>query len=437
MDGIFAQAGIVRATTVDEMFGWANALANMPAPQGRRVAVLTHSGGPATSMADAIERIGLEMPEFSPPLQAKIRPFVAPTASAKNPVDLTFDLGNEGFTKRIPEVLFASDEVDAVLIHGMFDTGFALEVHKLVGGPAGVPEEDFVKPFMYDLEPLLQMPGNSGKPLVASNFLRVDHAAETFRDRGVPLFRTPEAAVRGLHALVQYGRLRERLSGAVEEHAEAPQGPRLESGVMNEFAAKRLLAAHGVPTANERLVETLDDALAAAAAIGFPVALKGLPAGVARKTEAGLVYLNLRNKSGLQAAWKKIEKAAPGCPRLVAEMLAGSRELVVGMTRFPGFGPCVMLGVGGLFTETIRDTAFRAAPVGLADALSMLESLRLKKLYGPVRGLPPVDAELLARIIQAVGKLALAHPEIAEIDINPLIVVDGRPVAADALIVVE
>ncbi len=209
-DGVCAQAGIVRAATVDEMFGWAHALANMPLPRGRRLAILTHSGGPATSMADTCERRGLEVPEFSAELQARIRPFIEPTASAKNPVDLTFIMGGDNFVDKIPEILFASDEVDGVLIHGMMDTGFAAEMHTVASHVFTISREDFLKPMEFDLAPLLALPTRYGKPLVASNFLREDHAAQTFRDHGIPLFRTPEAAVKAMAALVRAGEVQRR-----------------------------------------------------------------------------------------------------------------------------------------------------------------------------------------------------------------------------------
>jgi acetyltransferase len=207
-DGVCAQAGIVRASTVAEMFGWGNALANMPLPRGRRVAILTHSGGPATSMADACERVGLEMPEFSAELQAKIRVYLEATASAKNPVDLTFTMAHEGFIEKIPEILFASDEVDAVLVHGMMDTGFAMEMYKVAGQMIALEQEDFIAPMRFNLGPLLEMPSRYGKPLVASNFLREDHGAQSFRDAGIPLFRSPEAAAKAMAALVRAGEFR-------------------------------------------------------------------------------------------------------------------------------------------------------------------------------------------------------------------------------------
>lgn len=437
-NGIFEQAGVMRAATVTEMFDWGHALANMPAPKGRRMAIITHSGGPATSMADTCEKLGLTIPELSEELQGKIRPHIEPTASAKNPVDLTFTMESDGFIQHIPEMIFASDEVDGILMHGVMDTGFADMFFDHIKKLVAIDHETLLSTLRMDLSKLLALPQQYEKPLVASTFLfTTDHAAQTFRANSTPLYTSPEAAVKAMAALARFGEIRQR---PVEDFpAEIVDDParRLPAGVMDEFAAKRLLAEYGVPIADEELTHSLDETLAAADRLGYPVVLKGLPPNVAHKTEAGLVHLGLADASALQRAWDAVEAVAPDCPRLVARMMNGQRELVVGMTRFPGFGPCVMLGIGGVFTEAIKDVSFRCAPVGDHDAATMPDSLRLKNLFGELRGLPAVDREALARIIQGVGCLTLEHPEIAEIDINPLIVVKGWPVAVDALIVVK
>lgn len=437
-DGIFEQAGIIRASTVEEMFGWGNTLANMPPPKGRNIAILTHSGGPATSMADACEKHGLNLPIFSESLQDKIRPFIELMASARNPVDLTFSMDHENFVIKIPEILFGSDEVDAVLIHGMMDTGFAEMMYETVKNNTDIAKDDFLKMFTFKLDPLMALPKKSGKPLVASNFLRRDHAAQTFKDSGIPLFRTPESAAAAMAVLMRYGEIKKRLAKQKE-----PAGPVSKSdfvfnpGVMDEYSAKKVLAKFGVPIAKQTLAQTLGAALAFAVKTGYPVVLKGLPEGFAHKSDSGLVHLDLRNDDALCTAWETIQKIAPGCSCVVARMVPPERELVVGMKRFAGFGPCVMLGIGGIFTEAIQDAVFRMAPVSKTEAIRMADSLRLKKLLAPQRGLPGVDMEKVAEIIMAVGDLALSHPEISEIDINPIMIEDGSPVAVDALIVVD
>lgn len=442
--GVFEQAGIIRASTIEDLYGWGHAFASMPSPRGDRMAILTHSGGPATSMADACERAGLKVPVFSDALQAKIRALIEPTGSARNPVDLTFSRDYHTFVLRLPEILFASDEVDGVLMHGVMDTGFAKHFYDLVSDKVSLTKEEFVEASEFDLTRLLELPTESGKPLVAANFLSDDHAAGVFRDNDIPLFKGPERAVEAMGALFRYGKARRAAGGGTapaDETAEAVAAGVSESitaaeGVLDEYESMKLLERYGVPVALERRVAEMEEALAAAREIGYPVVLKGLAPGVAHKTEAGLVHADVRSDSELEAAWHAIEENAPGCARIVAAMLAGSRELVVGMARFPGFGACVMLGIGGLFTEAIRDVTFRCAPVTIEEAMAMPDSLGLRNLFDARRGEAEVDRAVLARTIRSVGRLALEHPEIAEIDINPLIVTkDGNPVAADALVV--
>ena len=172
--------------------------------------------------------------------------------------------------------------------------------------------------------------------------------------------------------------------------------------------------------------------------IGYPVALKACSWEIMHKSGKGLIALNIQNAAQLQKAFAGIQKAAAAAvPVLVQEMLTGNRELLAGMTRFAGFGPCVVFGMGGIFTEVYRDTTIRLAPLSAFDVREMFAEVRAGKLLGDFRGLPPVQTDVLTRIIQVVGDIALLHPEIAEIDLNPIIVSGDRPVVADALIVLK
>jgi acetyl-CoA synthetase (ADP-forming) len=208
------------------------------------------------------------------------------------------------------------------------------------------------------------------------------------------------------------------------------------SASLAEFEAKQLLAQYGIPVTREKEVSGLQDALRAAAEIGYPVALKGSGEGLLHKTEKGLVRLDLKNERDVQEAYTVLT-GAPGVANvLVQEMIKGQRELVAGLTRDPQFGPCVMFGLGGIFTEVLKDVAFRVAPLNRREARQMMEDLRGREILGAVRGMPPVDREALAGILIALGKIGLENPAVREIDINPLTVQpDGRPIAVDALIV--
>jgi succinyl-CoA synthetase beta subunit len=207
---------------------------------------------------------------------------------------------------------------------------------------------------------------------------------------------------------------------------------------LTEFEAKRFLSGYGVPVTPEQAVDSLEAALAAAEEIGYPVALKGSGEKLLHKTELGLVKLGLKNDSALREAYDQLAAAAqvPLKEMLVQQMVAGDRELVAGLVRDPQFGPSVLFGLGGIYTEALEDVAFRVAPLSRWDAFQMMDELRGRKLLDAFRGMPPVDREALANILITLGKIGLENPALREIDINPLkIRPDGQPIAVDALII--
>ena len=204
---------------------------------------------------------------------------------------------------------------------------------------------------------------------------------------------------------------------------------------LTEHAAKQFLAGYGIPVPRETLARDPDAAVAAAARLGFPVVLKASGTTVQHKTEVGGVALNLRGAEDVRREGRRLA-ALPGCDGLlVAEMVRGSRELVCGLIRDPQLGPCVMFGLGGILTEVLADAVFRLAPLSRLEALEMLQEIRAAKLLGAFRGEAPANPEALAAILVALGKIGERHPEIREIDLNPIIIrSDGSPVAVDALI---
>jgi acetate---CoA ligase (ADP-forming) subunit beta len=215
---------------------------------------------------------------------------------------------------------------------------------------------------------------------------------------------------------------------------------------LSEHESKRLLADFGLPLGAERLVATPEAAVAAAEELGYPVAAKLCGDHVAHKTERGLVRLGLRDGDALRAASAELlaaarpEDAATGV--LVAPMVAGLRELIAGLHEDPQFGPCVMLGVGGVFAEALADVAFRLVPVSAVDAEEMLDELHHQALLGAFRGEPPVDRDALVAVARGLSALAEARPDVESVDLNPLVVLGagpdaGRPVAVDALVVLR
>ncbi|MEC7488732.1 MAG: acetate--CoA ligase family protein [Pseudomonadota bacterium] len=210
------------------------------------------------------------------------------------------------------------------------------------------------------------------------------------------------------------------------------------SKTLSEYDSKRVLAAYGVPITRERLVSNVGTARDAARRIGYPVVLKGCAAEMMHKTDAGLVAVGLSSPKDLTLAFKVLSERAGSNfdgAFLVQEMVKGDRELMIGMTRDEQFGPSVMFGLGGIFTEILEDVSFRLAPLRMTDAGEMMSEIKASKILNEMRGLPKVDRRILARAIIGVGRAAVDNPEIAEIDINPLIVAGSKPLAVDGLIV--
>ena len=207
---------------------------------------------------------------------------------------------------------------------------------------------------------------------------------------------------------------------------------------LSEADSKQLLAEHGVPVLDERLATTPDEAGHAATEIGFPVVAKLCGASIAHKTERGLVRLGLADEAAARAAAEELLRAATAedgeVGVLLAPMVSGKRELIAGLQDDPTFGPTVMFGIGGILAEAIADVTFRLVPITPVDAEEMIDDLATQRLFGPFRGEPEVDRTKLIDVLVGLSDAAVAHPEIASADVNPLIVVDGTPVAVDALV---
>jgi acetyl-CoA synthetase (ADP-forming) len=207
---------------------------------------------------------------------------------------------------------------------------------------------------------------------------------------------------------------------------------------LSEAASKALLAPYGVPVPDERVVAGAAAAAAAATEIGFPVVAKLCGDRIAHKTERGLVRLALGDAAAVEAAAADLLAAATpddgDVGVLVAPMVSGNRELIAGMSRDPQFGPTVMIGVGGILAEAVADVAIALVPVEAVDAEDLIDSLATQELLGAFRGEPAVDRAAIVEVVTALSRLAVEHDEVVSVDLNPLIIVDGRPVAVDALV---
>ncbi len=208
---------------------------------------------------------------------------------------------------------------------------------------------------------------------------------------------------------------------------------------LSEYEAKQVLKAYEIPVTRERTVSDKKALMAATEEIGFPLVLKGCSATIAHKTGKGLIRVDIRSMEEATGAFEDImaNMREEDGQVLVQEMIKGERELVVGLTRDPQFGPCVMFGLGGIFTEVLKDITFRVAPLEKRDALEMMSEIKAHKILDAVRGMPEADRDLLADILINVGRIGLENDAVKEIDINPLILSGSKPVAVDALIILE
>jgi len=208
---------------------------------------------------------------------------------------------------------------------------------------------------------------------------------------------------------------------------------------LSEYESKIILASYQIPVTREIIVEKSNDVVPAAHEIGYPVVMKGCSPEITHKTEKGLIQTDIRDDREALDAFSNITAGMNSGQDsiLVQEMIKGKRELVIGLIRDPQFGPCVMFGLGGIFTEILKDVSFRLAPLEKRDALEMMDEIKAHKILGSVRGMEPVDREILSEMLIKVGEIGVENDKIKEIDINPVIISESSPIAVDALIVLQ
>ncbi|MFO8085148.1 MAG: acetate--CoA ligase family protein [Desulfobacterales bacterium] len=443
-EGLFHQAGIIRVDTIEDVFVIGNTLSLSFFPRNRRIGILTNSGGPGTAMATTLDSLGLKVPEFSDGLKKQIKAFLPDHAGSRNPVDLTFHTGMDLIGDKLPEILLKSDEIDGLLIHGIMDTGFADLLYPIFKNALNVSVDDFNAYFMADLTRLTQLPRKYKKPVLISTFMGdKDHCLRTFHDCGIPAFDSPEKAAHAMWALFKSGQIQKQPTDIFSEEpfpipdkaAEIMKSASFST--MNEYKAKLILDSYGIPICREYLADSEQKAISAACKIGFPVVVKGCLPGIFHKTEQNLVHKDCRNEDDVRKACKKIYENQIKASFLVSEMLPSQREFMAGMSRFKGFPPCILFGIGGIFAEVLKDFSVRLAPFGKNEALRLITTVKSYPLLSAFRGMPSVDLNAVADILIRLGHIASHFPQIKEIDLNPILFIGDQPKVADALFVME
>jgi acyl-CoA synthetase (NDP forming) len=418
LNAVCRATGVLRVDTPQELFEATVALLGAARPRGRRVAVITEGGGHGGIAADAIEAAGLRVPAFGDALLGRLREALPGSAGA-NPLDFALATTDPDAYARGLAVVAAADEVDAVFAVG-----------QLGYWAARFPEfGDLVAAEVEGAEGMVTSARAAGKPLVVSTVYPDAAPAVRLRAAGVPVYREIASAVDALAALVRVAEAR-------------PSGvPRLPSpaaalaGAPDYWQAREALSAAGLAMVEGRRVTGAGEALAAARELGYPVALKAL--GRLHKSDVGAVALGLGDDDALLAALADFEaRLAP--PACVVERMAAldeGIELIVGCRRDPLFGPVALVGSGGVYAELLRDTRTALAPLEVGEAQSLLAELCAAPLLRGARGRPALDIAAAAAAAAAVSRFAAAHPEVEEVEVNPLLVLPSGALALDARIV--
>lgn len=410
-------AGIELVRTPRELIDLALALQAPSKPAGRRLAIFGDGGGHGVIAADLASEAGLEVPRLSDRLSAALSATLGPTASTRNPVDIPGggDLLAESFGLAA-RLLLESGEADAVALTGYF------------GGYAEYGPEYEAQERDAALE-MIRAANEAGRPLFVHTMYPRGPTARTFRSAGVPAYGDIEAALRTLARLVE--RAERSPSGVPTLPRPQVDGP-IGDGY---FEARALLAEAGVPFIEAHRVTTLDEALAAAEMLGYPVVLKAL--GLLHKSDAGGVILGIGGPEELARSFSELAARLrpPGYSIERAAPVASGVELIAGTRLDARFGPIVLVGIGGIYAELLRDVAVALAPVTPAEAERLLRSLKGAPLLLGARGRPPLAVSEAAAAVAALSFAAAQRPAIAEIEVNPLLVTRSEAVALDARIV--
>jgi len=415
IDAALRAAGAHRVHTPQELIDACSVLLRCRPMAGRRVAVLADGGGHGSIAAAQSERHGLALPELSTALSGALRAELPAAAAVANPVDLAGGAERDVHTfDRVAHTVLDSGEVDGLLVTGYF--GGYREY-----GPEVAAEE------LRAAELISAVARSTARPIVLHTMFPAGAPAAALREAGVPVYATIEQATAALR------RLAPRPAPGEIPALPEPAAPIGSPAADNDARARELLAGGGVPFVASRTVGAdADDVLAAADELGYPVALKAL--GLLHKSDRRGVVLGLRDPVALRAAHAELGQRL-GTTRFSLQRMApvgDGAELLIGARWDPRLGPIALAGAGGVYAEVLRDTAVALAPVDPARARALIASLRIMPLLTGARGRPPLDLDAAAEALSALSRVAATHPELAELEVNPLLVLPSGALALDA-----
>ena len=434
-EAAFAQVGILRAANIEELLDTAKALAMQPLPKGNKMMVLTEAGGPGII---AVDELGLspyvEMADLRPETKEKLKSLLPPMAlvdHAHGYVDMSAAANERHHAEALACVLDDPD-VDGVVLLSVPPT--------------------FLKPRLLAEEIIKVRKQKPDKPVVVcllgGEFVR--EARQLLEEAGIPTYDVPDRAARALARMVQRAYYLQRATEQREEREKRvveSKCPEIDKSLQDrrsllEPEAQKLLATFDIPVVRSIWVKTLEEGLVAAEQLGYPVVLKIVSSDILHKTDAGGVKINIRNAEEFKSAYNDILTSTGRYnPKariegmLVCAQASPGLEVIVGAKRDPQFGPVVMFGLGGIFVEIFKDVAFRVAPVTMEEAKEMIQEIKGYPLLKGARGRKSLDVEGLAKVIVNVSRLMLSYPQIAEIDLNPVVVYEKDVLALDTRII--
>jgi len=422
-DAALKQLGVHRAETTEEMLDAVYAATRGIFPETDRLGIVTISGGAGVLMADAAERHGVDVAPMPEAAQVRLKS-ILPFAAVRNPVDTTAQFFNDmSLVTEFTRTILAEGGYGAI---AAFVT--AIPRNRETGGRLK--------------EALTKATAEYRDRLLILCMLASPEMTKEYEAAGYLCFEDPSRAVAAFAALSRFGRSFAKGAGSPPPALPSSAKPVPAGASLGEAEAKVLLASAGVPVAQEKLAKTAEEAVAAATSLGYPVVLKIASADILHKTEIGGVKLNLADADAVRAAFTQIMERAKkekpsaridGC--LVAPMIKGGLETILGVIDDASFGPVVMFGLGGIFAEVLKDVTFRVAPFGLDEARAMIREVKGFPLLDGARGRPKLDQEALAKALSALSVYAAANAAtLRSIDVNPFIVLEKGALAVDGLI---
>jgi acetyl coenzyme A synthetase (ADP forming)-like protein len=427
----FDKAGILRADSAEQMFDWARALEYCPLPCGRKMAILTNAGGPGVIAADSLETNGLALAKLNESTRKAISANLPPAASVQNPVDMLASATPDQYAACL-KLLLEDDAVDGVMIilppPPMFKAeDVAEKIIEVISARGGIVDaEDGVR-------------SNTAKPVVIAllGSTLIENAAKAFLRSSIPTYPFPERAASALAALAKRTELLDHTMH-VETQTEKPLT------INHDLSADELVSAYGIPIAPIKLARDENEAISIAIELGFPVVMKIASPDISHKSDVGGVLVNIIDEDSLHSGYtqmmERVRKAMPNAKIEgvhIQRQIPEGQEVIVGMARDPLFGPLMMFGSGGVEVEGLKDVAFALAPLNQAEVQEMMRKTWAGRKLKGFRNTPAVDQEAVVDVLIKLSRLAIEHPEIQEIDINPLRVLTGGAIAVDVRVKTE